>query len=788
MTPTEHLPADFVSMFRQRFAPLFGRKIGRQRAEQYLGGLLGGRAERRNVTALAGTVDGASARALGWLLNKSPWPTRPVVDALQNYVGDTYAAPDGLFTLNLDSFVKRGDNAVGVEKQYVHHLDRTQNCQIGVFLAYGAGERSALVDAALYMPRSWIDSAPRRARAGVPESLTYQPRSALAVSLLRQAREAGHLPGTWVATWHGEGFEADLRARLDAEGWRYLIPVSPHATMFASPDASDASPVSEILAARTGGGEPIILRAWEAAEDGGRHACWLVGCTDVLTGAPLAFVANAPEDAALETIERIVATRWHTVRMLAERCTGVSLDVYRVRGWDGWHRHVALALLASTFRACLPAGTRTDPAAVAAPAPAASIVDPPATDEPEVLQPADAASTVEPAVAVEPAPDAEAAPSTEPCTITYRLVVDVLESDWRAVRAFQTWLVANEAGAVLSSSPSREQIERQEVGAHMEVIFESAFAPERILAALDEVPEIVVAELIAQDGVAEQDEGEATIDLGDADELLASLEAELAARTTAREAGLMPAFEGPAEVIGNTMDEIVTQELVAAQAANAANGHGQGHSNGNGHRTAAPGRLSASVAPPPLPPVEGPVRPVGAERPSTAPAQPTAAVDGADQKPAAGSKQTTAEERARPAEEQMVVLDVGDEAYGIPVQRVREIIRVPPITRVPNGPAFLEGVVNLRGQVIPVMDLRKHLGIPAGDETRRSRVVVSELGRHTVGLIVDGVSQVVMVATTEIEPPPSLIAGANDGQVCGVARLGDKLVLFLDPDRMLPNG
>jgi hypothetical protein len=114
----EYVPADFVSTFRHRFAPLFGRKIARQRAEQYLGGLLCGRAERRNVTALAGTVDGATARALGWLLNKSPWPTRPIVDALQTYVSESFgpvAPSEGLFTLNLDSFVKRGDNAVGVQ-------------------------------------------------------------------------------------------------------------------------------------------------------------------------------------------------------------------------------------------------------------------------------------------------------------------------------------------------------------------------------------------------------------------------------------------------------------------------------------------------------------------------------------------------------------------------------------------------------------------------------------------------------------------------------------------------
>lgn len=135
----------------------------------------------------------------------------------------------------------------------------------------------------------------------------------------------------------------------------------------------------------------------------------------------------------------------------------------------------------------------------------------------------------------------------------------------------------------------------------------------------------------------------------------------------------------------------------------------------------------------------------------------------------------------------MVVLDVGNESYGIPVTQVREIVRVPPITRVPNGPTFLEGVINLRGQVIPVMDLRKHLGIEGTTETRRSRVVVSELGRHTVGLMVDAVSEVVMISTADIEPPPAIIANGNDSQIRGVARLGDRLVLFLDLDRVLPN-
>jgi SRSO17 transposase len=164
--------ARFTSTFRQRFAPLFGRKMGRQRAEQYLGGLLAARATRRNVTSLANTVEGATARALGWLLNKSPWEPRPVVDALQAYVTDVLGDEDAVFTVSLAIFVKRGDNAVGVERQRVPHVGRTQNCQVGVFLAYGseqafAGRRRA---AAGRRPngRAALDRAGHRAAAGLP--------------------------------------------------------------------------------------------------------------------------------------------------------------------------------------------------------------------------------------------------------------------------------------------------------------------------------------------------------------------------------------------------------------------------------------------------------------------------------------------------------------------------------------------------------------------------------------------------------------------------------------------
>lgn len=136
-------------------------------------------------------------------------------------------------------------------------------------------------------------------------------------------------------------------------------------------------------------------------------------------------------------------------------------------------------------------------------------------------------------------------------------------------------------------------------------------------------------------------------------------------------------------------------------------------------------------------------------------------------------------------EEQVVVLELAGEAYGVEIGKVQEIIRMQPITRVPNGPAFIEGVTNLRGRVIPVLDLRKRFGLAATEATRRSRIVVGELGQHTVGLVVDGVSEVLRVPTDAVEPPSTLVTTADSAFLRGVAKLGERLILLLDLSRIL---
>ncbi|MCC6174138.1 MAG: chemotaxis protein CheW [Chloroflexi bacterium] len=136
-------------------------------------------------------------------------------------------------------------------------------------------------------------------------------------------------------------------------------------------------------------------------------------------------------------------------------------------------------------------------------------------------------------------------------------------------------------------------------------------------------------------------------------------------------------------------------------------------------------------------------------------------------------------------DEQVVVLELAGEAYGVEIGRVQEIIRMQPITRIPNGPAFIEGVTNLRGRVIPVLDLRKRFGLDATATTRRSRIVVGELGAHTVGLVVDGVSEVLRVPAEAVEPPSTLVTSADSAFLRGVAKLGERLILQLDLSRIL---
>lgn len=132
---------------------------------------------------------------------------------------------------------------------------------------------------------------------------------------------------------------------------------------------------------------------------------------------------------------------------------------------------------------------------------------------------------------------------------------------------------------------------------------------------------------------------------------------------------------------------------------------------------------------------------------------------------------------------------LGEESYGLGILKVQEIIKIMPVTRVPRTPSFTRGVINLRGRVIPVVDLRMKFDMEAVEDTERTCIVVVQVLRDadpvTMGLIVDEVSEVVEVPQSQIEPPPSLGAGVDTAFILGMGKLGDKVVMLLDVDKTL---
>jgi purine-binding chemotaxis protein CheW len=151
----------------------------------------------------------------------------------------------------------------------------------------------------------------------------------------------------------------------------------------------------------------------------------------------------------------------------------------------------------------------------------------------------------------------------------------------------------------------------------------------------------------------------------------------------------------------------------------------------------------------------------------------------------AGTHNTMTDLAASGDEQQLVVFQLGAELYGVEIARVHEIIRLQTVTRVPHAPAFVEGVINLRGKVIPVVDLRRRFGLPLADHTRASRIVVVEIGDQVVGIVVDGVSEVLRVNKGTIEPPSPVVAGIESDYLHGIAKLPERLVILLNLDRVL---
>lgn len=140
------------------------------------------------------------------------------------------------------------------------------------------------------------------------------------------------------------------------------------------------------------------------------------------------------------------------------------------------------------------------------------------------------------------------------------------------------------------------------------------------------------------------------------------------------------------------------------------------------------------------------------------------------------------------SEKQYVVFVLDGEYYGIDILNIQEITRYEAPTRIPNMPSYMQGIINLRGNIIPVINLGKRFSLGSSEVTRESRIIVVNLFDKKAGLLVDAVSRVAKINDGEIEPPQETTAGFERTYIAGLAKKGDKIIILLEPAAVLEEG
>jgi SRSO17 transposase len=342
-----------------RIAHRFGRSEVRERARRYLAGLLGP-VMRRNGWQLAEHLGERHPRGVQRLLDAARWDADAVRDDLRAYVVEHLGDERGVLVVDETGFLKKGTKSVGVARPYSGTAGRTENCQVGVFLAYAGRGGRAFLDRALYLPRAWAEDADRRDEAGVPETVRFATKGALARAMLRRAF-AGGVPSAWVVGDTVYGTDPGLRPWLEAERRAHVLAVpKSHRVWLGEQQASARAAVAGLpadawtrLSAGDGSQGPRwydwarIPLAGDCPPGWGR---WLLARRSLSDSRELAYYrVFAPVGTPLVEAVRAAGTRW-VIEEGFERAKGeVGLDQYEVRRWDAWHRHVTFALLAHAY-------------------------------------------------------------------------------------------------------------------------------------------------------------------------------------------------------------------------------------------------------------------------------------------------------------------------------------------------------------------------------------------------------------------------------------------------------
>ena len=344
----------------------FFRREVRQRLRRYLRGLLAP-VKRRNGWQLAEQTGEPVPNGIQRFVREAQWGADEVRDDLRDYVIEHLGTPSGLLIVDETGFLKKGTHSVGVQRQYSGTAGRTENCQIGVFLAYTSEKGTALIDRELYLPREWAHDVSRRQTAGIPETVAFATKPELARQMIERAWEAG-VPCAWVTGDEVYGNSPAFRTALEQRGQPYVLAVASTVTVgFSRGQELEGGAVGEIarglpddawvrLSVGEGAKGPRFYDwAWvpsptpETERTGGWRSRLLVR-RSVHEPVEYAFYFTfARAGVGLEEVARVAGSRWQIEAAFEGAKQEVGLDEYEVRKWASWYRYMTLAMLAYAF-------------------------------------------------------------------------------------------------------------------------------------------------------------------------------------------------------------------------------------------------------------------------------------------------------------------------------------------------------------------------------------------------------------------------------------------------------
>ena len=357
--------AEGIERVHECIAGRFRRPEPRRRSLAYLKGLLSP-VERKNGWQLAEQAGDATPYGVQHLLSTYIWDADLVRDDLRDYVVEHLAAADGVLVVDETGFLKKGTKSVGVQRQYSGTAGRIENCQIGVFLTYATRDGRVLLARELYLPQVWAEDGERRGEAGVPEGVAFRTKPQLARGMVERAVEGG-VPFGWVAGDTVYGSDRKLRRWLEQREIPHVLAIKSNEKLWAWTEEGPRQVRADRLASQVDESGWVRLSAGNGAK-GPRvydwtwveirplrepgKGYWLLVRRSIAQPEELAwYVCFGPAETSLAELVRVAGIRWTIEECFEEAKGQVGLDQYEVRKWEGWYRHITLAMLAHAYLA-----------------------------------------------------------------------------------------------------------------------------------------------------------------------------------------------------------------------------------------------------------------------------------------------------------------------------------------------------------------------------------------------------------------------------------------------------